>query len=175
MDWIKKLGGIMSIYENWVQNAYDAQGNTIKKVWDVYLPLEQKIYEQMLETKNPVISGTVAELATQHNMTHELITGFLDGISGALDVELEMDKLEADSQIDAKVDFAVLYKKMVEYKAHHLLALPQWESVFSEEEQQRLYKEEKTSRQVVREGEKVGRNDPCPCASGKKYKKCCGA
>jgi preprotein translocase subunit SecA len=28
---------------------------------------------------------------------------------------------------------------------------------------------------VVRTGEKVGRNDPCPCGSGKKYKKCCGA
>jgi preprotein translocase subunit SecA len=27
---------------------------------------------------------------------------------------------------------------------------------------------------VVRNGEKVGRNDPCPCGSGKKYKKCCG-
>jgi len=29
--------------------------------------------------------------------------------------------------------------------------------------------------QVVRAGAKVGRNDPCPCGSGKKYKKCCGA
>jgi preprotein translocase subunit SecA len=29
--------------------------------------------------------------------------------------------------------------------------------------------------QVVRTGDKVGRNDPCPCGSGKKYKKCCGA
>ena len=28
---------------------------------------------------------------------------------------------------------------------------------------------------VRREGEKVGRNDPCPCGSGKKYKQCCGA
>jgi preprotein translocase subunit SecA len=27
---------------------------------------------------------------------------------------------------------------------------------------------------VVRESAKVGRNDPCPCGSGKKYKKCCG-
>jgi len=26
---------------------------------------------------------------------------------------------------------------------------------------------------VHREGKKVGRNDPCPCGSGKKYKKCC--
>jgi preprotein translocase subunit SecA len=29
--------------------------------------------------------------------------------------------------------------------------------------------------QVVRGGDKIGRNDPCPCGSGKKYKKCCGA
>ena len=27
---------------------------------------------------------------------------------------------------------------------------------------------------VKREAAKVGRNDPCPCGSGKKYKKCCG-
>ena len=26
----------------------------------------------------------------------------------------------------------------------------------------------------VRETPKIGRNDPCPCGSGKKYKKCCG-
>jgi len=26
----------------------------------------------------------------------------------------------------------------------------------------------------VRTGPKVGRNDPCPCGSGKKYKHCCG-
>jgi preprotein translocase subunit SecA len=28
---------------------------------------------------------------------------------------------------------------------------------------------------IQRSGAKVGRNDPCPCGSGKKYKKCCGA
>lgn len=31
-----------------------------------------------------------------------------------------------------------------------------------------------TSNKTVRKGKKVGRNDPCPCGSGKKYKKCCG-
>jgi preprotein translocase subunit SecA len=31
-----------------------------------------------------------------------------------------------------------------------------------------------TVQQVVRSGDKIGRNDPCPCGSGKKYKKCCG-
>ncbi len=28
--------------------------------------------------------------------------------------------------------------------------------------------------QAIRKGPKIGRNDPCPCGSGKKYKKCCG-
>ena len=32
-----------------------------------------------------------------------------------------------------------------------------------------------TSEDKSSPGEKVGRNDPCPCGSGKKYKKCCGA
>jgi len=37
-------------------------------------------------------------------------------------------------------------------------------------------KEEKSKAQtVIRKDKKVGRNDPCPCGSGKKYKKCCGA
>ena len=35
--------------------------------------------------------------------------------------------------------------------------------------------EAQTVQQVVRGAAKVGRNDPCPCGSGKKYKKCCGA
>ncbi len=35
--------------------------------------------------------------------------------------------------------------------------------------------EEQVAKPVTRDEEKVGRNDPCPCGSGKKYKKCCGA
>ncbi|MHC4639425.1 MAG: SEC-C metal-binding domain-containing protein [Planctomycetota bacterium] len=33
---------------------------------------------------------------------------------------------------------------------------------------------EQKVKQIVHEQPKVGRNDPCPCGSGKKYKKCCG-
>ena len=35
--------------------------------------------------------------------------------------------------------------------------------------------EERRKEPVRRKDEKIGRNDPCPCGSGKKYKKCCGA
>jgi preprotein translocase subunit SecA len=35
--------------------------------------------------------------------------------------------------------------------------------------------EKAVARQAVRQGPRVGRNDPCPCGSGKKYKKCHGS
>ncbi|QQY80086.1 preprotein translocase subunit SecA [Keratinibaculum paraultunense] len=35
--------------------------------------------------------------------------------------------------------------------------------------------EDKKSNEPIVKGKKIGRNDPCPCGSGKKYKKCCGA
>jgi preprotein translocase subunit SecA len=35
--------------------------------------------------------------------------------------------------------------------------------------------DEEKNAPITRQGDKIGRNDPCPCGSGKKYKKCCGA
>ena len=58
-------------------------------------------------------------------------------------------------------------------KADWLYGLPQWEKIFDEETRKRLYREQKASG-TVRKPKKIGRNDPCPCGSGKKYKKCCG-
>ena len=43
----------------------------------------------------------------------------------------------------------------------------------TEERRKELYKAQKKSMTVVK-GKKIGRNDPCPCGSGKKYKQCCG-
>ena len=43
----------------------------------------------------------------------------------------------------------------------------------TEEKRKELYKEQKNSG-TIRKEKKIGRNDPCPCGSGKKYKKCCG-
>ena len=54
-----------------------------------------------------------------------------------------------------------------------LYNLPQWDAIFSKDKQKELFKEQKLSGTVVK-GKKIGRNDPCPCGSGKKYKHCCG-
>ena len=55
---------------------------------------------------------------------------------------------------------------MHEAKADWLYGLKAWNKVLPPEEQQRLTKEYRTSK-IVRH-EKIGRNDPCPCGSGKK-------
>ena len=66
-----------------------------------------------------------------------------------------------------------LDKNMVDAKADWLYNLPQWDKIFTEEKKKTLYMEQKKSGTVVKP-HKVGRNDPCPCGSGKKYKHCCG-
>ena len=47
------------------------------------------------------------------------------------------------------------------------------DKLLDEEKRKELYKAQKRSMIVVK-GKKIGRNEPCPCGSGKKYKFCCG-
>lgn len=164
----------MKLYEKWLIQAYTSEGNSIPAYWNLYMPVEQKIYEKMIGEKNNKIQGTIGELAKENNMKPEQFVGFLDGISDALDKEFDLMEVDEDTVIDATVDFEVLYKKMIEFKAEHLYSLKEWENVFSKEQLMAFYNEQKASKTVVKEA-KVGRNDPCPCGSGKKYKKCCGA
>ena len=164
----------MSIYEDWLAKAFTKEGRSVDAVWDVYLPAEQKVYEYILENKVTNLSGTVTELGEKFNMSVEYMIAFVDGINDILPEKYDVKKLDENSQIDLEIDFEKLYKKMVEYKAEHLYTLKQWDNIFDETKQKALYAEQRNSRTVVK-GKKIGRNDPCPCGSGKKYKKCCGA
>lgn len=164
----------MGLYEEWFKQAYTRDGKTNDALWDEYIPQEQKIYEYILENKVEEIKGTVKELSEKFNMTPIYIAGFIDGINDTQEAPVNLENLEEDTNIELKIDFEVLYKKMVEYKADHLYSLPQWDNIFSAEHRKVLYKNQKVSKTYVRE-QKVGRNDPCPCGSGKKYKKCCGS
>ena len=164
----------MTIYEQWLTKAFTREGRTVEAVWDVYLPAEQKVYEYILSEKVTNISGTVKEIAERFDLTIEFAVAFIDGINDILPTPYEINTVEEDTPISIDIDFEKLYKKMVEYKAEHLYVLPQWDNIFTKAEQDKLYKEQRMSRTVVK-GEKIGRNDPCPCGSGTKYKKCCGA
>jgi preprotein translocase subunit SecA len=107
-------------------------------------------------------------------MTAEMIVAFIDGLNASLETEFDMESLTEDSDVCININFEKLFKLMVEYKAEHLYSLPQWDGIYDAETKKRLTLEQKSARTIVK-GEKIGRNDPCPCGSGKKYKKCCGA
>ena len=68
------------------------------------------------------------------------------------------------------VEFIAYYREKGVRKTHHELA------EFRKSEEKWYFYDGKAPqvRQVVRNAPKVGRNDPCPCGSGKKFKKCCG-
>lgn len=164
----------MSLYESWIKKAFNQEGHSVDAIWEEYLPKEQKIYEYILGEKVEKVEGKVSELAARFNMTAEMIVAFIDGINAALPEQYDMETLTEDSDVVVNIDFEKLFKLMIEYKAEHLYKLPQWDGIFNEETRKRLTLEQKNARTIVK-GEKIGRNDPCPCGSGKKYKKCCGA
>ena len=138
------------------------------------MPKEQKIYEYILNEKVEKIEGSVKELAEKFDMSVEYLVGFIDGINDIQPEKIKLEELKEDSQVCININFETLYKKMVEYKADHLYNLPEWKNIFTEEQLKALFKGQRSSTTFIREP-KIERNDPCPCGSGKKYKKCCGA
>lgn len=164
----------MNLYESWFRKAYTQDGRINDSFWNDFMPREQKIYEYILRDKVEKIEGTIKELAQKFDMPVEYIVGFIDGINDTQEEKVKLEELTEDSKVCIKINFEVLYKKMVEYKADHLYNLPEWENIFTKEQLKVLFKGQKSSTTFVREP-KIERNDPCPCGSGKKYKKCCGA
>jgi preprotein translocase subunit SecA len=166
----------MALYEAWKRVSVDTQNQPIKHVWDDYMAKEKVVYTQILKNKTNRIEGTVAKLAEDLRLSPMHVAAFLDGIHEAVDgVPDPLDDITEETEIAFDIDFARLYKQMVAYKAEELYELPEWENIFTPEEQKALYTEQKKSHTVVRADSKIGRNDPCTCNSGKKYKKCCGA
>lgn len=164
-----------TLLEQWRDMAYDetADRGQLKRFWGSYFQIEKEIYEQLLENPDEEVKGTVKELASKYGQEVMTMVGFLDGINESLKVENPIETMDEDTQVSLGFDKEKLYKNMVAAKADWLYELPQWKEIYPEEELKRLYKEQKEST-TIRKEKKIGRNDPCPCGSGKKYKKCCG-
>ena len=127
------------------------------------------------EEKNPdeVVTGTVKELAEKYDVDLMTMVGFLDGINDSLKEKNPIEEMEEDTVVNLGFDKELLYKNMVAAGADWLYGLEEWEPIFDEEKRKELYKEQKASGTVVKPA-KIYPNDPCPCGSGKKYKKCHG-
>lgn len=165
----------MTILEQWRAVAYNQETdrNTLQRFWATYFNIEKGIYEQLLSDPDTVVTGTVKELAEKYGQEVLTMVGFLDGINDSLKTPNPIETMDENTVVSLEFDKELLYKNMVDAKADWLYGLPQWNEIFSEEKQKELYKEQKRSTTIVKE-KKIGRNDPCPCGSGKKYKFCCG-
>ena len=165
----------MALLQTWRDTAYSQEmdQNTVQKFWGTYFEIEKGIYEQLLANPDEEVKGTVKELAEKYGVEVFTMTGFLDGINDSLKEPNPIEEMEEDTVVSLAFDKEKLYKNMVDAKAEWLYELPQWDNIFSEEKRKELYKEQKNSG-TIRKEKKIGRNDPCPCGSGKKYKKCCG-
>ena len=155
--------------------AYDqkADRGKLQRFWAVYFNTEKEIYEKLLTNPDEVVAGTVKELADKFQVDLMTMVGFLDGINDSLKEANPIETMEEDTVVNLAFDKEKLYKNMVDAKADWLYELPQWNKIFDEDKRKELYREQKRSGTIVK-GHKVGRNDPCPCGSGKKYKHCCG-
>ena len=162
----------MALFKDWqdhaaaMSSAPDAQ-----QYWNDYFLRERDFYAELLDSE--LITGTVKALAERFGVEVVEMPGFLDGINDSLKEAKDLENLTEESEVSLDYDKEKLYYNMVAAKAEWLYTLPQWDKHLTEERRKELYKEQKSSMTVVK-GPKVGRNEPCPCGSGKKYKKCCG-
>ena len=165
----------MSLLQEWRDEAYaeDMDQKTGQIFWGNYFAVEKGIYEQLLANPDEVISGTVAELAKKYNTTIKIMVGFLDGINDSLVTPNPIEEMTEETTVSLDFDKEKLYYNMVEASADWLYGLPQWDNLLTKERRKELYLQQKKSGTIVKD-KKVGRNDPCPCGSGKKYKHCCG-
>lgn len=165
----------MALLDEWKKIAYDESVGQaqLQKIWAAYFQTEKEIYAQLLKNPDEVVRGTVKELAEKYNVSVLTMTGFLDGINDSLVEKNPIEEMEEDTEVNLGFDKALLYKNMVAAEADWLYQLEEWNGIFDEETRKALYKEQKSSTTIVKEA-KIYPNDPCPCGSGKKYKKCCG-
>lgn len=165
----------MALLEQWRSMAYNetTAKEQLQRLWTTYFGEEKEIYAQLLKNPDEVVKGTVKELAEKYGVSVMTMTGFLDGINDSLVEANPIEEMEEDTVVNLGFDKALLYKNMVAAEADWLYELEEWNDIFDAETRKALYKEQKSSTTIVKD-KKIYPNDPCPCGSGKKYKKCCG-
>ena len=168
----------MSYFELWNTRIEDSTDQTKYSAYvKHYYELEQEAYRRILTAYPDNLSLTqgqalaVADALGFKEDDMDIFTGFIDGINPSLLEEQNPDSIVNDSEVSLKIDFEKLYWNMHDAKAEWLFKLSEWENVLTKEKRAEITKEYRVSKTV--HIEKIGRNDPCPCGSGKKYKQCC--
>ncbi len=147
--------------------------DTFEAFWKEYSETETKIYTAILKRPTQALTGTFKELVDRFEADPVLFMGFLDGIQTSLVESFPIDSIDDASQLSILVNPEALYLNMLIADAEYLYSLPQWDDVLTDVKRAAITKVYKKTKIIVNNN-KTGRNDPCPCGSGKKYKHCCG-
>ena len=164
----------MTLLEQWRASAYNEQmsQDQYNRFWNQYFVIEKGFYESLLADEE-VVTGTLLTFMEKYGIEKMTMVGILDGINDSLKTPNPIETMDEETPLSLDYDKERLYKNMVAAKAEWLYTLPQWDALIDPDRRKELYKEQKSSTTIVT-GKKIGRNDPCPCGSGKKYKHCCG-
>jgi len=122
----------------------------------------------MLETKLliieewPDIKESIAEFGRMYPIAYTKLKPFIDELTqsyqnGKVD-DLKNNLLKKHTRMERYFDSGLYYDRYPRKSDVHISSV--WDS--------------ETNGTFVRDGKKIGRNEPCPCGSGKKYKNCCG-
>lgn len=163
----------MTLFEQWKDLIENQTEDTFEEFWKEYSEAETKIYSDILDKPEEKMTGTLGELASKYDVRPVIFMGFLDGIDSSLKKSNDFENFDENSQVEAEIVPETLFYNMLAAGADYLFTLPQWEGILGEEKIKEITKKYKQSKTVVKE-KKIGRNEPCPCGSGKKYKHCCG-
>lgn len=164
----------MSLYKQWTDMVVEyVKTKGEAAFWSEYTKIETAIYKDLLANSKESLKITISDFAKKYETSEEFIMGFVDGINDSLNNSYDLETLTESDEIVLDINLEQLYFNMLEAKAEYLYNLPQWEAIFSIEKRKEIQKSFRES-SIVRNENKVGRNDVCPCGSGKKYKKCCG-
>lgn len=106
--------------------------------------LDGKVYEQITPESN--YEKTVSTNKTQNVKTGTIMDGINNELEEITDSATTLDSNNSLNKLDVSSLDAATIKRLMDYQ---------------------------NRKPSVREYKKIGRNDPCPCGSGKKYKKCC--
>ena len=171
----------MSYYKIWMDKSEDASNQQeYMEYINRYYALEKVAYEKILGAypdNGEFLNGTASELAHKLEFpkdSMDVFVGFIDGIKTSLTNadSLDMEAIDDDYQIKLEIDYEKLYYNMRDAKADWLYNIKAWNNILSEEKRNEITREYRESNMA--HAEHIGRNDPCPCGSGKKYKNCCG-
>ena len=159
----------MKIYKEWSKNI---SNENYQEFFTKYLELEKYAYMSILSKKRNIIEGKVSDIAKEYNMDNVTFAGFLDGINTSLEKVVELEELTEEDNIKIEINFEKLFYNMFVAKADWLYTLEEWGQILDTDEMIAIKKQYNIDNTAT--SNKVGRNEPCPCGSGKKYKKCCG-